>query len=245
MLELRGTYMFDVTLPPERYETCCGMSEQPVPSRVSLGIDEAGRGPLAGPVVAAAVALPKQFSHERIRDSKQLAGEEREKLYEIITANALSYGIVSLGPREIEEFNIRNATRIAMTIAAREVYTRLSTRNPRAQFKLLIDGDMPAATNLAQETIIKGDASVFAISAASILAKVWRDRLMTSIEKRYPGYGFAAHKGYPTTLHREKIKKLGPCEIHRRTFAGVREHLSVQRSLLEVSHGAEQQFGEI
>ena len=191
------------------------------------GIDEAGRGPLAGPVTAAAVVLPARYVNLRINDSKKLTHADREELYEEIVTIALAYSVKSLGPRAIERHNILQATRKAMFLAAKEVHAMLNQDANGAHVHFLIDGNTRIATKVPHETIISGDSKIAAISAASILAKVTRDREMVRLDRRYPGYGFAAHKGYGTELHRQKIQELGPSKIHRRTFAGVREHLPV------------------
>jgi ribonuclease HII len=182
------------------------------------GVDEAGRGPLAGPVVAAAVVFPDDFVDVRIRDSKTLSLKQREQLFEDIKATALSWAIIAVGPRRIEELNILQATRLAMKLAVERVTADL----------VLIDGNQGISCRFPQQTVIGGDRKHVQISAASILAKVWRDRLMVQLDERYPGYDFAKHSGYPTAGHRAALKQLGPCRIHRRTFAGVRELIGFQ-----------------
>lgn len=195
-----------------------------------MGIDEAGRGPLAGPVTAAAVSLPETYTNSEINDSKKLSEQKREKLFEEIITHALAYSVVSVGPRRIETINIREATRLAMRLAADRVARILKERYSNAMsndlppLHLVIDGNVPIDTFFSQETIIKGDEKVLAIQAASILAKVTRDRLMLRLESRYPGYGFSVHKGYPTAAHLRGLAEKGPCRVHRRTFAGVKEH---------------------
>jgi ribonuclease HII len=186
-----------------------------------VGIDEAGRGPLAGPVTAAAIVLPYNRSFSGLTDSKKVSEQKRETLYAQLTSEAIAYSVVSLGPEEIDQHNIREATRIAMVRAAAEVARSL----PDTMLYLLIDGNMNIPTNLIQEFVIKGDEKIATISAASILAKVSRDRLMKEFAEQYPQYGFATHKGYPTKFHREQIRHFGPCAIHRRSFSGVREYL--------------------
>lgn len=187
------------------------------------GIDEAGRGPLAGPVTAAAVCLPTGFDADEMRDSKQLSAAERDRLFDVICKNALAYAVVSVGPRRIEAWNILEATKEAMRLAAARLTAQLLSRRKRARCYFLVDGNARLGTAPAHETIIKGDGRIRAIGAASILAKVTRDRLMERLEQRYPGFGFEQHKGYGTAMHRESIATLGPCRVHRRTFAGVRE----------------------
>jgi ribonuclease HII len=175
------------------------------------GVDEAGRGPLAGPVVAAAAVFEDSFSDPKIRDSKTLSTQQREKLFEYIKERALSWSIIAVGPRRIDQLNILQATRLAMKLAVERVSADL----------VLVDGNQPIVCALPQETVIGGDRLHVQISAASILAKVWRDRLMQDLSIRYPGYGFEKHAGYPTPAHKAAILTLGPCKIHRRTFAGV------------------------
>ena len=186
-------------------------------SLVVSGIDEAGRGPLAGPVTAAAVVLNADYKNPRIRDSKKLNHSQREKLFEEIILNSLCYSIINIDHQEIDKHNIRQATLIAMRKAAQEIINTF----PKASF--LIDGNMTLGESFCSEAIVKGDDKLTCISAASILAKVSRDRQMGSLDQLFPNYGFAKHKGYPTKDHREAIRKLGPCSIHRRTFAGVKE----------------------
>lgn len=193
-----------------------------------IGVDEAGRGPLAGPVTAAAVVLGNACPREGLDDSKVLAECVREELYQRITAKCLAYSIISVGPRRIETSNILEAAKLAMQLAAERVYRLLRMQNRllrRSDCFLLIDGISPIRTAMGQETIIKGDGRVAAIAAASILAKVARDNLMRRIAARYPGYDFEKHKGYATPSHRDSIRLLGPTQVHRRTFAGVREHV--------------------
>ncbi|MCL4127347.1 UNVERIFIED_CONTAM: hypothetical protein GTU68_048471 [Idotea baltica] len=186
------------------------------------GIDEAGRGPLAGPVSAAAVVLKPDTKIDGLTDSKKLSDAQRQKLYPEIIQSALAYSIIMLGPREIEQHNIRQATLLAMQAAATEVEKEL-----KSKCFFLIDGNMNLSKeDYLSEFVIKGDRKIRCISAASILAKVTRDREMVKLDEIYPGYGFRAHKGYPTAAHREQIKLLGPTEIHRRTFAGVKEYIT-------------------
>ncbi len=190
---------------------------------VTIGIDEAGRGPLAGPVTAAAVVLRAEDRFEGLTDSKKLSEKKREVLFEAIQAQAVAYSVISLGPEEIDVHNIREATRLAMARAADEVMAKI----PMAYAYLLIDGNMNIPSKFPHEFVIKGDQKVAAISAASILAKVSRDRMMCDFDHQFPQYGFSKHKGYPTKSHRESIKEHGPCSIHRKTFAGVKEFVSV------------------
>ncbi len=181
------------------------------------GVDEAGRGPLAGPVVAAAVILQPGDEIPGVRDSKKLTPGRREELYQLITSCALSWGVGIVGPREIEQHNILRATIKAMEEAVLNL-------DPVPDF-LLIDGIVPLPIDIPQRSLAKGDDLCPTISAASIVAKVTRDRLMLEYHRIYPHYNFACHKGYPTKEHREAIRTYGCCEIHRRTFRGVKEHL--------------------
>lgn len=179
------------------------------------GVDEAGRGPLAGPVVAAAAVFPAGYKNSRFKDSKQLSEKQRELLFEEVKREALSWAIVAVGHHRIDALNIREATREAMRLAVERVQAD----------HVLVDGNVPIRIALPQETIVKGDALCVEISAASILAKVWRDRLMVTLGEKYPGYGLEKHSGYPTQSHRAAIQAIGPSRIHRRTFAGVKEFL--------------------
>jgi ribonuclease HII len=179
------------------------------------GIDEAGRGPLAGPVVAAAVILPDRFPSADVNDSKQLSPVQRDRLYELIYAQAVAVGIGIVDAIEIDRINILRASLLAMAMAA-------SNLDP-APDCLLVDGNFPVPLALAQKTIVKGDALSLSIAAASIVAKVTRDRLMSRYDQDYPQYGFAGHKGYGTHTHREAIVRHGCCPIHRRSFKGVKE----------------------
>lgn len=194
---------------------------------VILGVDEAGRGPLAGPVTAACVCFPGDYFNPEIKDSKKISQQKREKLFVEITEHALAYAIVSVSPRRIDQLNILGATKLAMVCAVRKVSRQLTARYQMChdEFFVLIDGNQPINTPLRQQSIVKGDSKVLQISAASILAKVTRDRLMMLMDEKFPQYGFSVHKGYPTALHLQKIAEYGPSIIHRRTFRGVREYL--------------------
>jgi ribonuclease HII len=180
------------------------------------GIDEAGRGPLAGPVVAAAVILPFGHVIPGVDDSKKLSAGTREKLFEIIRAEALAVGIGVITPAEIDRINILQATRRAMLHAVQSL-------SPQPDY-LLIDGISTIDSSIPQKTIKKGDSLSLSIAAASIIAKVTRDRYMIEMDAVYPGYGFSAHKGYGSAAHLDAIRRLGPSPIHRLTFGGVREH---------------------
>ncbi len=178
-------------------------------------MDEAGRGPLAGPVAAAAVILDPDDLPEGVDDSKALAADEREALFEVILAKALAVGIGFAPPREIDRVNIRQATFAAMRRAVGALVLPPDY--------VLVDGrDPPAVLALPGEAIVKGDATCVSIAAASILAKVARDRLMVRLDRTYPAYGFARHKGYPTPSHVVALRRHGPCAAHRMSFAPCR-----------------------
>jgi ribonuclease HII len=174
------------------------------------GIDEAGRGPLAGPVVAGAVILPKSCDILYINDSKKLSEKKREELYEIIIEKAVSVGVGIVGPEKIDEINILQATYEAMRKAVKNLAVKPDL--------LLIDAVRIPELDIRQIPIIKGDAKSISIAAGSIIAKVTRDRMMREYDLLYPEYGFAGHKGYGCASHIEKIKKIGPSPIHRKTF---------------------------
>lgn len=174
------------------------------------GIDEVGRGPLCGPVVAGAVILPKDCQILYLNDSKKLSEKKREELYEIIMDQAVAVGIGMASPQRIDEINILQATYEAM----RQAISNLSVKPD----VLLNDAVTIPGVELAQVPIIKGDAKSVSIAAASIIAKVTRDRMMTEYDRIYPGYDFASNKGYGTKAHREALKEMGPCPIHRKTF---------------------------
>lgn len=174
------------------------------------GVDEAGRGPLAGPVFAAAVILPDGLENIGLNDSKKLTEKKRNALFDIITEKAVAWCVASADEKEIDELNILNATFLAMKRAV----DGLAVRPDIA----LIDGNRRPGTGIREETIVKGDAKSISIAAASILAKVSRDRYMLELDKKYPEYCFAKHKGYPTALHYEMIKKYGVSPVHRLSF---------------------------
>lgn len=174
------------------------------------GVDEAGRGPLAGPVCAAAVILPRGLEIEGLNDSKKLSEKKRDKLFDAICAEAVSYGIAFASVEEIEQVNILNAAMLAMNRAIE----RLSVKPTLA----LIDGNRDSAINMPSRCVVKGDAKCADIAAASILAKVTRDRYMLEMAGKYPEYHFEKHKGYGTKLHYEALREYGPCEIHRPSF---------------------------
>ena len=175
------------------------------------GIDEAGRGPLAGPVVAGAVILPKDCLLEGVNDSKKLSEKKREKLYDDIIENALAWGVGIVDHTVIDEINILNATRKAMKLALENLKVKPDY--------ILIDAEKKVDTNnIPYLPIIKGDALSISIGAASIIAKVTRDRIMREYDKIFPMYGFEKHKGYGTKAHVEALKEYGPCMIHRKSF---------------------------
>ena len=184
-------------LRAEGFETVCG-------------VDEAGRGPLAGPVCAAAVILPRGVMMEGLDDSKKLTEKRREALYDVIIAAAEAYGVAFADVEEIEELNILGATYLAMNraIAALGVGIDLA----------LIDGNRNAGIEYPSRCVVKGDAKCVSIAAASVLAKVTRDRYMRALAEKYPGYGFERHKGYGTEAHYAAIRALGPCPEHRPSF---------------------------
>jgi len=174
------------------------------------GCDEAGRGPLCGPVVAAAVILDPTVTIEGLDDSKKLTEKKREKLFDIIKEKALAYAIAEASPSEIDEINILNASMLAMRRAVEALPVK-------ADFAL-IDGNCSRGFNIDTETVVKGDAKSASIAAASILAKVTRDRGCIELDRQYPMYGIAKHKGYPTKEHMDAVREHGPSPIHRRTF---------------------------
>ena len=177
---------------------------------VVCGVDEAGRGPLAGPVCAAAVILPRDLEIEGLNDSKKLSDKRRRALFDQITAQALAYGIAFASEQEIDEINILQATFLAM----RRAMEQLSLKPAIA----LIDGNRETDFDLPVRTIVKGDSLSANIAAASILAKVTRDDFMLNQAELYPQYGFDVHKGYGTRAHYEALRRYGPCPIHRKTF---------------------------
>ncbi len=192
--------------------------------RAVVGIDEVGRGPLAGPVVACAVCAKPglaQLFKIKLRDSKQLTPKQREKLCPILTTHpAIEWGIGSVSPKLIDKINIYQATKLAMKKAVQDLQRKLKKNS--IDF-LIIDGTMTLEKiQISQKAIVKGDEKVFSCAAASIIAKVTRDRIMLRYHKKYPQYGFNKHKGYGTKLHFKMLKKHGSCPIHRHSFAPVR-----------------------
>ena len=178
------------------------------------GVDEVGRGPLVGPVVAAAVILPKNYKLEGLNDSKKLTEKKREELYPIIMKDAISVGIGEVSAKEIDEINIYEASRKAMMIAIDNLDVKPE--------HILVDA-MPLFTDIPHDAIIHGDALSLSIAAASVIAKVTRDRMMIELDEKYPMYGFKKHKGYPTKLHLENLQKYGPLENYRFTYGPVRD----------------------
>ena len=181
--------------------------------RTIAGIDEAGRGPLAGPVVAAAVCLPSAHDIPGLQDSKRLTERQREAVFRLILHEALTYGIGVVSHRLIDRHHILWAAKEAMLRAVRQLSS--------VPDLLLIDGPIALPAAIDQRPIVRGDASCASIAAASVIAKVTRDRMMVAYGKRYPAYGFARHKGYPTRDHYARLRAHGPCAIHRLSFRGV------------------------
>ena len=190
-------YEYEAALRAEGYTTICG-------------IDEAGRGPLAGPVCAAACVLPAGLVIEGLNDSKKLSEKRREALYDQITEHALAWAVCLVDEKVIDEINILQATYCAMRGAVEKL--------PLRPDLCLVDGNRDPGLGLPTRTVVKGDATCASVAAASILAKVTRDRLMLEYDKTYPGYGFAVHKGYGTKAHYAAVAELGLCPIHRRSF---------------------------
>lgn len=184
----------------------------------AAGIDEVGRGPLAGPVVAACVVLPADFDVPGIDDSKKLSEKKREELYKVITEKALAWSIGMADNETIDRINILQATKQAMTEAAKKADDMLVTATGAHIDMLLLDAVHLEDMDIQQESIIKGDAQSLSIAAASIVAKVTRDRMMVAYNEKYPGYGFDSNKGYGTKAHYEGISKWGVTPIHRKTF---------------------------
>jgi ribonuclease HII len=188
------------------------------------GLDEAGRGPLAGPVVAAAVILPERIDPKsplrKLRDSKLLSSESREALYDVIVEHAEAFAWAMCDPEEIDSMNILAASLEAMRRAARKI-------EPPPGI-CLVDGKNQVPGAIPSVAVIKGDRKCMSIAAASIIAKVTRDRIMLEMDQKYPAYGFALHKGYATPEHKQALLAVGPCPIHRRTFQGVREYIKIE-----------------
>lgn len=188
-------------------------------SPLSAGVDEAGRGCLAGPVCAAAVILPDGLQLEGLNDSKKLTAARREQLVPLIEAQAIAWAVAYASVEEIERLNILRASLLAMQRAV----AALTVRPARAE----VDGTQAPELGMPVQTIVDGDAKIRSIMAASILAKVARDTEMLRLEAEFPGYGFARHKGYGTAEHMQALDRLGPCRVHRRGFAPVRQRLAM------------------
>lgn len=186
--------------------------------RFIAGVDEVGRGPLAGPVVAAAVILPEDFDIPGIDDSKKLTEKKREALFPVIKEHALAYGIGRADHKRIDEINILEATKEAMTEAVGNAADMLKEKHGQDIEHVLFDAMKIDAVKFPQTSVIKGDAKSVSIAAASVIAKVTRDRLMVELAEKYPHYAFEKNKGYGTKAHYEGLEKAGPCEIHRMTF---------------------------
>ena len=199
---LNNLKKFEQNLYKEGYKLICG-------------IDEAGRGPLAGPVVVGAVVMRPESKIEWVNDSKKVTEKRREILYDKITEEALAWGVGIVSEKEIDEINILNATKKGLHIALGEVIEKLGKKPELVITDALREID---TFNIPYQSIIKGDATCYSISCASIIAKVTRDRIMKEWDEVYPQYGFISHKGYGTAKHIEAIKEYGPCPIHRKTF---------------------------
>jgi len=186
-------------------------------------LDEAGRGPLAGPVVAAAVLIQNtkyKIQNTEIRDSKKLSQKQREKIHKsIIKDPRIKWGIGKVSEKVIDKINILEATKLAMKRAVQKL-------NKKPDF-LIIDGNFKINLNISQKSIVKADEKVFSCACASIIAKITRDRIMRRYHKKYPRYGFDKHKGYPTKYHRKMLKKYSPCQIHRKSFSPIKKYAKV------------------
>jgi ribonuclease HII len=203
---------------------------------VIAGVDEAGRGPLAGPVVAAAVAFSEELFIEGLTDSKKLSAKLRDKFYQIIIERADTYAVSVIEPDIIDQINILQATRKAMLEAVEKLNTTPDY--------VLIDGNQTIDWKGPQRAIVKGDSLSLSIAAASVLAKVTRDRIMQEYARSYPLYGFESHKGYGSKAHRDAIAEHGPCPIHRKTFRGVSEHLP-KAQIVEIDQDTDNQLNLI
>ncbi|NLZ16435.1 MAG: ribonuclease HII [Desulfobulbaceae bacterium] len=186
------------------------------------GVDEAGRGPLAGPVVAACVILPEHCEHHIFRDSKKLTEKSRKSLADVLHENGATFGLGLAQPEEIDTVNILQASLLAMK---RAVEACAQKNNGILPACLLVDGTFPIPLATTQQTLIRGESQSASIAAASILAKVHRDQLMQTLHEQYPCYNWQQNKGYPTRAHKQAIAQYGPCPQHRKSFKGVREHV--------------------
>lgn len=204
--------------------------------RCVAGVDEVGRGPLAGPVVAAAVILPRGFSHPEIKDSKLLTPKQREKLAPLIRDNAESWGLGVVDVQDIDRINILKASLLAMVKALEGLKARpdcvLIDGNQFIPIEFLHESKFFTSRSLFQKTIVSGDQVCISIAAASIVAKVARDAMMVELDKRYPEYGFASHKGYTCDAHLEALRRYGPTPIHRQSFQPVRDAAMTQEASL-------------
>ncbi len=210
MSDQNNLYQFEEELYDNGYHLICG-------------VDEAGRGPLAGPVVVASCILPPFLRIKGINDSKKLSAKKREELYKIIVKQAIDYKIVFVSNEDVDKYNIYQATKKGML----EAVSKLKVQPDYA----LIDAMPLHELELKHDSIIHGDARCASIAAASILAKVTRDHYMEKMDVKYPNYGFKKHKGYPTKDHLEALEKYGPCKIHRKTYAPVSKYFSKQLAL--------------
>ena len=183
------------------------------------GVDEVGRGPLIGDVVAACVVLPRDFKLEGLTDSKKLSEKKRDLFYDYIIENCVAYGIGCVSPEEIDKINIYEASRKAMMIAISEVRKKINLEYVLVDAMPLPDLDIPS------NSIIKGDAKSISIAAASVIAKVTRDRMMYELDKKYPMYGFGNHKGYPTKKHIEAVYKYGLIDGYRKTYGPIKKYM--------------------
>ena len=206
-----------------------GFDRQYSASGCVCGTDEAGRGPLAGPVVAAAVILPDGCVIEGLDDSKKLSEKKREKLFDIIRKKALAYGIAEASNEEIDRINILNASLASMRRAVAQVS---ETVKPGI---VLVDGNRNTDFGIPSVTVVKGDSKSQSIAAASVLAKVYRDRLMAELDRQYPEYDFKKHKGYPTQEHMLAVYEFGPSPVHRKSFLGFleKDHDKLEKMLRE------------
>lgn len=188
------------------------------------GVDEVGRGPLVGPVVTACVVLPKDFVLEGLTDSKKLTEKKRDKFYDYIVNNAVAYAVGECSPEEIDKYNILEATKIAMKRAIDKVNKQIKVDY------VLIDGNMKFDFDYKYKSIVKGDYKSISIAAASVVAKVTRDRMMYELDKKYPMYGYGKHKGYPTKAHLEAINKYGLIDGYRKSYGPVQEILNKEEN---------------
>lgn len=193
--------------------------------KVIAGTDEAGRGPLVGPVVAACVVLPNDYNNDEINDSKKISEKKREKLYDIIMKDALAVGVSIISAKEIDEINILEASRKGMIESFKEANKKIKID------VLLTDAMEIKSLDIPVVKIIKGDAKSISIAAASIIAKVTRDKLLLELDKKYPEYGFSSHKGYPTKKHLEAIEKYGIFDEYRKTYGPVKKIIEKQGNL--------------